>query len=552
MTYFSVNDFNRFFRLSIIVVVSIVWFASLNAQHRIDQDDLVTFTDFRKVYSVDFGPREVYFATDRGIWRIDRFTGESLNPLTWGNMLERAIRIERGKIIHWHWTTSTLWLVTWNSLIYYRRDIERWYLFEGLPAGNIKAIGSNDGEIIVELASENKPFIVIDPFIFRVKKRTKDAPEGVRWSGRWKPHGYLNYRVSDFDFSFDPSGGAVTDWKLNKFDPTYDALDERYDKRYLCYPGLGIGVADERHLRLDVIQPGPTGRDVKAIAIDSDGFMWIGGENRINNSGINLYDRETGLWQYFDSELIFGMDSDVARDVALYKGNAYFASDVGLVYYKSSSREWKTVDRFDGLIGLDLRALAVAGGQIFAGGDIGINRMTLPAGPVFNIGDENLAGLRTADAVSDGDTVWVASLQGLFRGEPTGTWSMIGSDEQTVGNEAARSLAVIPTHIWTGGQRGIRELNRKTGKWVGYLGSIFLRGGMPLSIAANDSLLWVGTDRGLFVHNRKTGGWLSYGEFDGLPSNRIQAIVLEADTLWIGSPEGLTRFIWNRPERDVY
>ena len=36
---------------------------------------------------------------------------------------------------------------------------------------------------------------------------------------------------------------------------------------------------------------------------------------------------------------------------------------------------------------------------------------------------------------------------------------------------------------------------------------------------------------------------------DGLPSNEIYELLLDGDYLWIGSDRGLTRFLWNDPDR---
>ena len=110
----------------------------------------------------------------------------------------------------------------------------------------------------------------------------------------------------------------------------------------------------------------------------------------------------------------------------------------------------------------------------------------------------------------------------------------------------------IRDRLWVGGSRGIRALNRRTGRWTGYLSRVIAPKSFPLCLTANDSLLWIGTDRGLVALNYRKNSWIRYGTAQGLPAERIQTLVLEADTLWIGTPGGLTRFIWNRPQRDVF
>ncbi len=537
----------------------------LQAQPRYRQNDVVTFTDCRSVWSVDIGRREVYFATEGGVWRIERFTGEPLDPWFTGVGLEKAIRLTAGRIILWHDRSNTLWLAAKDGLYYYRQDVERWYQLddrtrEELKGARIDALGESGDSVLVELKlrelqGDSTQILAVDPFIFRVLGTIPPdkVPEQVRWV-RFSRHPLKRelprYRLTDPSLHFDRMQGVITDLELDKFWPVAESLDDEADLHYILYPGLGIGVADAIHMRLEILQPGPAGRDVKAIGPGPGGRLWVGGEDDPDKGGFNLFDRAGGRWERFDADVIVGIDSHRARDVLTIGGLVFFATDAGLVYFKPKDAGWFTLDRFDGLAGPNIRALTAAEDILFLGGDMGVNLRELQAGSIWSAGDRRVDELRTSDCVSDGDTVWIAGLQGVFRWTPEGGWEPFAG--KGISGEPARSLAITRTRLWIGGRHGIREFDRRSGEWAEHPGRVFLRGGMPLSLASNDSLLWVGSDRGLFCFNRLRGSWLEYGTGQGLPHPRIQRLILEADTLWIGSPAGLTRFIWNRPERDVF
>lgn len=531
--------------------------ATVFGQSRFKADEIVTFSDCRNSYMVDFSPRFVYFSSDNGIWRLDRLWGESVTPIFSGLGIESAVDVRDGILQLWHDESSTYWV--WSKkrgLKYYRWDLDRWYRFDFIdPHTRVMGLGETDQLLIVHAIQtegniDEDRFIQLDPYSFNVTETLDVPPANVRWNRPWKPHSFPFYWLDDSDLRFYSDDGSLKDRFNRQYNATFDVYDELYKRRYICYPGLGLGVVNERHQNMKIIQPGPAGKDVQCFALSGSGFAWVAGENP-NNSGINLLDRKTGNWQHFNSDYVRGLESHRIYDILTYRTSNYFASDQGLAVFNADKARWKTYDRFSGLSGLELRALEIAGDELFIGGDYGLNRMKLPKGKISPAGDPRVNDLRTADIVSDGDTVWVAGLQGIFRYEPD-KWQRIGTEGYAIGDEAGRCLAITNNFLWIGGERGIRELNRKTGEWRGWLSYVYLNSSSPKALAANDSLLWVGTNNGLFAMHLRKGSWLFYGMREGLPSPDIQCLQVEADTLWIGTPEGLTRFIWNRPDRDVF
>ncbi|MFH0765167.1 MAG: hypothetical protein V2A61_01970, partial [Calditrichota bacterium] len=419
----------------------------------------------------------------------------------------------------------------------------------------VAAMGTDFKYLILDHGDEVKKnrYEYIEPFIARVETQSDSVPPDVVWNLPLQANEYPYYNIiSDDHLTYMPGSGQIKDWKFRKYTPVFDMEDRHYDRRYICYPGLGMGVADEGLHSLDIIIPGPAGNDVKAIAFKDGGFIWTGGESDIRDGGISLFDRETGRWQRFDAELTQGLESHRIRDILTYNDRIYFASAAGLTILQPDAERWKTLDRFNGLTGPGLRVLAAVSGQLFMGGDQGVNIMTLPQGLIYSSGDEIVDEMACADITAEGDTVWIAGMAGVYRWDPLNEWQRIGAEEPIVGDEAARCIDVHHNRLWIGGRRGLREFNRRTGTWRGWPAGTYLRGSAAVSLESNDSLLWVGTTRGLFVLNYRKGSWLSYEGEIGLPQTAIQTLALEADSLWLGTSQGLTRFIWNRPERDVF
>ena len=522
----------------------------LLAQPGFKPSDVVTYTDCRRVWSGDVAWREVFFATDGGVWRISRSEGTPLEPWYTGIGYDRAVNLSGARAVLWHKNSNTLWVACRSGLYYCRLDGLRWYQLKGVNFGSIRALGENWDQVVVE--SDGGDLTAVDPFSLQAIGAADTAGVEMRWVGARgrEPHRFPSYALSDPRLDFDPGDGTVTDRNFDHFKPNYDFRDEDEGREYICYPGLGIAVADLRSLRMTIYQPGPAKNDVEAIALDDEGRIWIGGVEETRNGGFSRFDRGSGEWTRFDRTLEFGMESDHAREALFYNGVIYWGTEAGLVYLQSPNYSWRCLDGFDGLSSPDIRTLAVTGGYLIAGSDRGIDFIQTNTNVVWNAGDARLDGLHTESLAVQGDTIWAAGVQGVFKGTLEGRWERISGDS-TIGDEPARAITVDERFVWIGSSSGIRQLDRRTGAWTAHLGDVFLKGGKPTALVSNDSLLWVGTNnRGVFRFNRLRGSWLNFGLDQGLPDPRIQRLVLEQDSLWIGSPAGLTRLLWNRPERD--
>ncbi|MBM3329666.1 MAG: hypothetical protein FJY67_09395 [Calditrichaeota bacterium] len=533
----------------ILFVLSLLPSAFISAQPGWRQDDVVTWFDGRDARSADLTDREVVVATGGGLIRLERATAQPIDPWATGVGWDRALPLSGGRIVLWHPESRTIWLAARDALLYYRWDIERWARLEGVAGGEITSLGDAGDLVIVE---QGRRLQAVNPpsyHLYTLPARFDTS--GIRWQGRRRlpPSEFPFYHPTDIEYGFDPSsGGAINDLQLNVFRPVSERFDPDYRRRYICYPGLGIAVADERTGWIEVREPGPAGMDVQAFHFMDQGQVWIGGNNSGAREGPVIWNRRTGRWKSFAPRATPGLETGAVRAIAVYGGALYLAGNAGLVLTDLKGVNFRTLTRFDGLQGGSLRALSVAGGWLYIGGDQGVNRYALPKGPMFRSGSPKVDDLRTSSFATDGDTVWAGGLQGIWRSVSDGRWSFV-SGEETIGDEAALSLAVTGEHLYIGGPRGIRILNRRTGDWRAIPGEVFLGGEAPLALLPADTNLWVGTELSLYRYDLKIGEWVRFGTREGFPVGRVNQLAIEGDSLWVATQKGLTRFLWNRPGR---
>ncbi|MCA9615373.1 MAG: hypothetical protein KC586_21605, partial [Myxococcales bacterium] len=139
-----------------------------------------------------------------------------------------------------------------------------------------------------------------------------------------------------------------------------------------------------------------------------------------------------------------------------------------------------------------------------------------------------------------GDRVWVGSLHGLYRFDPT----TAELERHTVSSGAlpvdwVTALATLDGALvagtyhgglaWKRGERFTHETERD-GLPAGWVN--------PHAIVAHDGALHIGTlERGLLVGTR--GAWRHYTTRDGLPSDDVTAVLPASGGVWVGTRGGL-------------
>ncbi len=533
-------------------ILVILFTAIVYGQCEFVEGDVTTFTDFRQVYSIDYNFHEVFCATEGGIWRFDRLDNTPLPPWHIGAGWDNPIPLEGGRLVLWHNNTSTLWYWTRSGLKSYVADIKQWYNVKLSTEGNILALGETPQYVVVALQDTPVIFLLINPNTRHIIDQTVDEPLDVRWIGGKKPNEFINYSINQHGLRFNSTTGEVSDREFNSYEPTFDIYDSRNQKRFIAYPGLGIGIGDERQWSMDIVQPGLAGKDVRAIEIVDGGFIWCGGENNFERTGLNLFDRTTGQWQFFNSDWIRGFESNNITDILAVGQHVYLATDEGLtVLTLKRGRKWQTLDRFSGMSGIILNAVSSSGADVYAGGRDGMDQIQFQGKEPSVINDEFTRKLYVLDLATESDTVWAVTMTGLYKISGK-NWEKLSLSDLPALSNRINCLEVNKDKLWVGSSDGIGELDRHTSEWLQYPADVFFQGASPLCFSSNDSILWVGTEKGLFVKLQRKNLWNKLGLRHGLPSEYIQAVEMDADTLWVGTPEGLTKLIWHTTSRSFF
>lgn len=517
------------------------------AQSGFQEGDFVTWSAAGKFHSVAVTNDAVVFATDGGLYRVDRYSGRPIEPWISGIGSSGAVDLTGVTSLAWSETSSSLWAVRRGALLCYRWGIRRW---NEIAQGGYSALGVKDGELYTIQGGQ---VMHLNPVTWKTTPDRKVSRDSIDWQDsrteRTRQGGYPNYLTNPFTFSYNPADGSLNDSKFAVFRPGAEAVDSFWGKRYVCYPGLGYAVVDERGMRQEIVEVGLSGPDVQGIAIRPNGDIWIGGNNDQNASGVTLYSRSAQTWKKFTRREYPGFESGKIADLmVLRNGMVLAATSLGLTITDNDGFNWRTYARLEGLRVPTPKCLVSAGGTLYLGGVDGLATMLLPNGPFFKIEERGLK-----DAVNclatDGRTVWVGSINGLLQKTADGEWIELKGNDQ-IGSEPVRAIAIGADYIAAGGASGVRVYHPSDDSWTALLSSVYLRDGQILSMTTSTDYLWIGTDRGLFRYNPTAGSVIEYTTEQGLPSARIQRLIVESDSLWIGSPRGLTRFLWNRPGRD--
>lgn len=142
------------------------------------------------------------------------------------------------------------------------------------------------------------------------------------------------------------------------------------------------------------------------------------------------------------------------------------------------------------------------------------------------------------------DTVYIGTLNGLYRLAPDRSWTFLGKDipflQKRISAVAGSPDGTLWIASYDGGVIGYRygrvvtAIDRHSG-----LSSEICR-----TILVNDSTLWIGTDKGLNKVALNKPGYpvIPYTSKDGLGSDIINTIYVDGPIVYVGTPAGISYF----------
>lgn len=461
--------------------------------------DAVTYADFTRINHIASSNTHVYFATTEGIIRYNKTMNYWEDPLTGADGIDnRDIR--------------RIWVDMFDEKLYaqtslgeYEYDIlfEEWF-----PISDLPGLQTNSVHI--------QPPAILYP------------PVGYNYS----PDGFLIDRhARDFYFS--------------------DVLDDRSGNLWIGTWGYGPLYAASASGVLEFLTFGLIQNRVDAI-YDDNGVLWIGGSSLGGfRTGITVFDPDDNIFTHIESGVGGGLpDADInclgADDEYIYVG-----TDMGLHFLdRGTNQVTRTISSQSGLADENVLSIATFGDSLFVGTENGMSLITIGGDSVRYVRPRQFFNISVYDFETTDTSIWIASSAGAYQLlSGSGKLQRFQDPHSIIFNNVYR----IERHeqfLWLVSDGGMVRLNLATGETKPFVTS--LRGLYRRAMAVGEEIAAVASDRGFtiyFLDEEQQVDQREFTRFDGLPSENITVLHLDGDYLWVGSDRGLTRFLWNDPNR---
>ncbi len=328
-----------------------------------------------------------------------------------------------------------------------------------------------------------------------------------------------------------------------------DVLLDSWNNLWVGTAGLGVGRADLRFSSLEFLRHGPIEQNVTALAVDGH-EVWLGGRDDFGTfaRGISRYNTRSDTWDYFEEEVVYGLD-DAQVTVILPEGkNVWFGTDRGLLRYRTDRDAWVTY-RFSRWTNRRIgptTALIQDDTRLWIGTPTGLAVLDLAVDTLRTVSGserfeiEGMATGRTA--------LWAATDRGLFRcprGDATWEPSSVSTspvrDVHAKGDTLTVVLAAPPAVLV------VTHPDSQTIEWPLPESA----GSRTIDVLRDGLRAWVATDQGVLVTDLRTGNWRKITRVDGLVDEEVRSVALEEDYIWFGTRHGASRYHWARDDANL-
>jgi ligand-binding sensor domain-containing protein len=231
--------------------------------------------------------------------------------------------------------------------------------------------------------------------------------------------------------------------------------------------------------------------DVRALAEEPDGGVWVGGRNAAG-AAASLLDGES--WRRLTAE--DGLAGNIVQAIVVDgEGRTWLGSDAGISVWNGSS--FFVIDREQGLPSDDIRALA-----------------------------------------ADESGVWIGTAGGGLYRFANSQLQLLNRENVGLPSDDIRALAVGPDGaLWIGADQGLARLADGELTPIEELSARAVTG---LAVT-EDGNIWAATgDGALFygVYEGENGGWLELTAADPRPGPQIAALLADGPNVWLGGAAG--------------
>jgi ligand-binding sensor domain-containing protein len=459
----------------------------------------VTYADFNFVNSVAASMTHVYFATTQGIIRYNKLQERWEEPLTGASGIDNN---DVTKV----WVDTfdkELYAQTADGLFEYDPLFDRWF-----PADRLPELDNNSVHV--------PPPQIMHP------------PAGFTYAG----DGLI---IDRFDRRF----------RLN------DIVDDRSGVLWIGTWGYGPARAGRTSSQIELMPYGLLQNRVNAL-FAQDGLLWVGGAAIFDGfrSGLSVFDPEENRFSHIES----GVESDFpAVDINCLDGDdtcIYIGTTDGLFFLDKEQK--RIIRRYSVRTGLsddNVISLELVGDSIYVGTAKGLNVILTVKDSVRVVRPTQFLNEIIYDLEQIDSSLWIASSAGAYRLKLSLGKLQKFRDPNAVLFNSVYDIERYGHDLWFASDDGLIRLNLQTGETEPFRLTNWKV--TPRALAVNDTIAAVASDQGLAVifYKNKKRQVREFTTDDGLASNTVYALLLDGDYLWIGTDRGLTRFLWNNPDR---
>jgi ligand-binding sensor domain-containing protein len=280
---------------------------------------------------------------------------------------------------------------------------------------------------------------------------------------------------------------------------------------------------------IDIEQPG-NNINVTAIAMDMDGYMWLGSRE----NGVYRFSEEAG-WRSYTNDL--GLQSDNVWDLEVSKnGVLWAATSNGVVNYRDSN--WQQVEQVKHLPADAL--LVDSKGTLWIGmREGGVHYQRNGQWAMLSKGDGLLDDRVKAIYEDQNGTIWFGTAAGVNY-LPSNS-SELQAIQETIDIPISAFLEDSVGILWIGTDG--RGLLRYDGQKLSSIQPNHLFSNIWALARDDENHIWVGTSGGVgFFDGNQWTVLTSANTNGGLPDDRVRSIVAGQGVVWIGTDSGVVRY----------
>ncbi|MCB2229991.1 hypothetical protein KQH82_04690 [bacterium] len=483
------------FAIVLIAVVVVCVSSGTNAVSLSKQ--AVTYSNFNYVHDIAVSIKRVYFATTNGLTIYNKDTRRWDDPLTLPRDVTEVTRV---------WVDlfdQTLYIS--SPISYYEYDItlDRWFSIIDLPTIN------NDARHLS------------------------------------LPHNFIP--PPRFNYS---ANGDLIDGDGNSYQVT-NVVDDGAGNLWVGTWGYGAAKANSTTNVLELLPFGLIQRRANALTMQ-DSVLFVSGaiENDVR-SGVSMFNLRTGSFTYYETGLLMGIR---AVDINCLEADAeyvYMGTPLGL--YILDRRNNTVREHYDfrrGLSDDNVISLRAIGDSLFVGTASGLTLLTFGTDSIRYVSPEELSNQIIWNMEPAAGYMWIGADGGAYRFRLSDGAMQQFQDPTNILFGPVYDIQRNGDDLWLASDDGAVQVNLKTADVTPYH-EITSDRGMGRALAVNDDIAALSSERGVtfIFYNREDWFSKEFTTEDGIADGAVFSLLLDGRYLWIGTSRGLTRFLWDNPER---